>query len=329
MDGLFPGLGKLDTVRSAPQTLPRALPGATPPLWEIVSMHDSARAPATIYHYDRDEFFFIGEGPADLDPIGAQLLLPAFATFTEPPLKITDGPEIAVFDPVTEAWALRPRTYWVPQVRRRAVRLGHVLTGDLTIVPLPHHAVRYRGIPRIMSPLSIAMALSSRLSYLNERVAEIQITQSLQAHGCSLEALGRSKLAAEDFILHMKRFLDDVFVMEWIELERDPDRFGAFKKIAFQGYHEINKAPPSRAKDHLIAMRECDPEFLQTVQDLRNSFVHHQAIAESYRLVGVDYPTINTIFTKDGDFDRPELIEVYLEDLVRSLNGFVQRTFHL
>jgi hypothetical protein len=127
----------------------------------------------------------------------------------------------------------------------------------------------------------------------------------------------------------MKRFVDDVFVHEWIELERESAEFKEKRIVRLQAVNEIHKLADGPAKEKLTTMRDEDPEFFQIITDLRNSFAHHLPVAEAYNLVGIDYPTVNTIYMRNGDLNAIELIEVYIEDLTRSFNSFVNRTFDL
>jgi hypothetical protein len=74
-------------------------------------------------------------------------------------------------------------------------------------------------------------------------------------------------------------------------------------------------------------MREEDPEFFKALTDLRNSFAHHFPVAETYSLSGLDHITVNTLHVPRGHLNKMRLIEVWLEDLVKSFNRFMVRTF--
>lgn len=283
-----------------------------------------------VYNYDGHENFYINEEIADLDRAGTPLL-PACATFLEPPSKITDGAEIAVFDVTRNQWVMRPNDYWRPVRKRRAVRFNHTLTGDLSItqLPSPFPVLKYKGVPRVIAGSTIAMSLSGRLHYLNARAQEIQRIHSQSANGFSSELLHYLKISSEDLVTQMKRFVDDIFIQEWMELERSSRKFQDSKVVRLQAVNEIEKLPPGKTKDYLLAMRNDDSEFFQTITDLRNSFSHHLTVAESYWLIGLDHPTVNTIYMKNGDLNTIELVEVYVEDLTKSLNKFILRTFNL
>lgn len=283
-----------------------------------------------VYNYDRYDNFYISEGAADLDPLEGTPLLPAFSTFVEPPSKVTDDKEIAVFDAETNQWVMCPNDFWRPHQKRRLIRLGHTLTGDLSIIQIsPLHSLKYKGIPRVIAPSTILMSLSGRLHYLNTRAMEISDMYAHRVNGYSLENLHYLKITSEDLVTQAKRFVDDIFINEWLELERESAEFQKSKIVRIQAVNEVSKLPAGRTRDHLQSMKDEDPKFFETITDLRNSFAHHLSVAESYCLIGLDYPTVNTIYMKKGDLNYMELIEVYVEDITQSLNNFIKRTFDL
>lgn len=294
-------------------------------------MPEQKNSHIAVYNYDRHDFFFSGSELADLCQQTGEPLLPAFATFIEPPTTEQEGEKIAAFSPSEQKWIVVDNTFWRPKFSRRRIRLSHQLSGDLSItqIPPPNNNIHYKGVPRVIYSTTISSALTGRLYYIAHRASEIKALHSRSLQGCTLEVLHYQKIASEDLVTQMKRFVDDVFVHEWIELERESTEFKEKRMIRLQAVNEIHKLADGPAKEKLTRMRDEDPEFFQIITDLRNSFAHHLPVAEAYNLFGIDYPTINTIYMRNGDLNTIEIIEVYIEDLTRSFNNFVRRTFNL
>jgi hypothetical protein len=283
-----------------------------------------------VYNYDKHDNFYIGDSIARLDPIEGKPMLPACSTFLEPPSKAIDDDEIAVFDVDRNQWVMQPNDFWRPHETRRLIRLRHTLTGDLSITQIsPFRHFKYRGIPRVIAPVTISMSLSGRLHYLNIRAKEISDMYAQRMNGYSIEQFHYMKILSEDLVIQIKRFIDDIFINEWLELERESSEFQKSKIVRIQSVNEVSRLPAGKTRDYLQSMKDEDPDFFEIITDLRNSFAHHLTVAESYCLIGLDYPTINTIYMKKGDLNTMELIEVYVEDITRSFNDFIKRTFTL
>jgi hypothetical protein len=294
-------------------------------------MPEQKNSRVAVYNYDRHDFFFTGIEPADICPRTGKPLLPAFATLIEPPTTEQKGGKISVFSPGEQKWIVVDNNFWHPKFSRRKIRLVHELDGDLSItqMPLLNNRIPYRGVPRVINAATISFALTGRLYYISHRANEIKALYSKSLKGCTPEVLCYQKIASEDLVTQMKRFVDDVFVHEWIELERESVEFKEKRVVRLQAVNEIYKLADGPTKEKLTKMRDEDPEFFQIITDLRNSFAHHLPVAETYNLFGVDYPTVNTIYMRSGDLNAVEVIEVYVEDLTRSFNSFVKRTFDL
>jgi hypothetical protein len=82
-----------------------------------------------VYNYDTETFEFTGEEMADLDPAESELkgrnifLLPANATFVEPPVEVDN--KIQVFNVRTQKWAqrsdFRGSTHFTPTGERKVI----------------------------------------------------------------------------------------------------------------------------------------------------------------------------------------------------------------
>lgn len=280
------------------------------------------------YHYDRIDFFFIGVGQAEPCPVTGEPSLPGFATFDPPPSFERDQENIAVFLPIEQRWEMRPNTFWSPQIVDHTVMLRNELDGMLAIRQYDLNSLaRFPGIPRVLYPVKFCMALSGRLAYMQNRLDEIAQLYLARRQGCSLQDHFREKFATEDLILNMKRVIDDVFMNEWVLLEGKSEPFLTDRRIRVCEMQEIDKLPAGPTKSHLVSLREADPDFFKVITDLRNSFVHHYSSAETYDLVGLDRPTVNALHIHKGNLMQMRLITVWLEDLVKSFNRFLIRTF--
>lgn len=121
----------------------------------------------------------------------------------------------------------------------------------------------------------------------------------------------------------MKRFIDDIFVYEWVEQVRLAGLLRSVRKLEIQGVNEIDRVSLAPARGHLQSLFSRHQLFLETLIDLRNSFAHHTAAPEARMLFGVERPTVNTAFSKNGNIAKIEVIEVAIEDLAKSFNSFV------
>ncbi|MFW2356214.1 hypothetical protein, partial [Hydrogenophaga sp.] len=170
-------------------------------------------------------------------------------------------------------------------------------------------------------------ALAGRLAYIQRRVLEVVAIHNRRSEGLSPEDLVYEKISTEDLVLQMKRVVDEIFMNEWILLEGNTPEFEEKRVIRVCEMQDIEKLPSGPTKNHLTSLRDEDPEFFSVLADLRNSFVHHFPVAETYVLYGVDRPTVNTMHVPRGRLNDMRLIEVWLEDLVKSFNRLLIRTF--
>lgn len=281
-----------------------------------------------VYHFDRTDKFYLGAGEADLCPITGESLIPGSATLQAPPSFETEGEEIAVFVSEEMGWRMVARNFWQPPKGLEQPALGNPVTGEFSIIQYhPSALLKYPGIPRVMAPMTFGMALSGRLACMQKRVEEIAYLYSRRFDLLDPNVHFYGKLATEDLVLQMKRVADEIFMNEWIRLEGGGQEFADKHIIKVCGTQEIDNQPAGPTKTHLINMREEDPVFFKALTDLRNSFVHHFPVAEAYGLIGVDHITVNTLYVQNGNLNNMRLIEVLLEDLVKSFNRFMVRTF--
>lgn len=286
-----------------------------------------------VYHYDRCDFFFLGVGQASRCQITGQPQLPdGFTTFDPPPSQELDGTDIAVFLPMEKCWVMRPNLYWSPNITEHAVNLNNPMDGQVSIRQYPMHKLsRFPGIPRVLYPVKHAMALSNRLNYMETRLREVMRIDNMyrqpQPAPVTMSLRYHEKFSTEELVLNMKRVVDEVFMNEWVKLEAQSPQFLQDHLIRVCEVQDINKLPAGSTKAHLEAMRDEDPEFFNVLTDLRNSFVHHFPVAETYELTGQYRPTVNTLHVPKGRLSEIRLISVNLEDLVKSFNRFLVRTF--
>ncbi|WP_454868481.1 hypothetical protein [Pseudomonas farris] len=178
-----------------------------------------------------------------------------------------------------------------------------------------------------MEPFVFAMALSGRLAYMQTRVEEIIYLYSRRFYLIDPNVNFYEKLATENLIFQMKRVIDEVFMNEWILLEGGGQQFADERIIKVCEMQDIDKLPAGPTKTHLINLREEDPVFFKVLTDIRNSFAHHFPVAEAFGMIGAEHLTVNTVHVPRGRLNEMRFIEVWLEDLVKSFNRFMVRTF--
>ena len=205
------------------------------------------------------------------------------------------------------------------------------MDGNLSIIQAPaHRLMKYPGVHLVIAPVTLGMAFAGRLAYMQRRVDEVQALFARQMLGLSMEDHHYQKIAVEDLVLQMKRFVDEVFMHEWVAIEGRSAEFLSSRKIKVCSVQDAeNKIKKGPTKEHLLSLRDSDPQFFEVLKDLRNSFVHHLPVAEAYRLSGIEHVTVNTFHVPEGDLNQMERIAIYLEDLIKSFNRFIQRTFSL
>lgn len=284
-----------------------------------------------VYHYDRCDFFFLSIGRASRCQITGEPQLPdGFSTFDPPPIFDTDAEQIAVFLPIEERWEIHPNNFWTPVINEYLVNLQHTMDGQINFRQYSlNQLCRFPGIPRVLYPVKHAMALSARLIYMERRLQEVVNADKFRRQGMiiTMETHFYEKFTTEEIILNMKRVIDEIFMNEWVRLEGNSPQFLQDHLIRVCEIQDINKLPTGPTKSHLVEMRDEDPEFFQVLTDLRNSFVHHFPVAETYSLMGRDRPTVNTLHVPKGKLNEMRLITVCLEDLVKSFNRFLVRIF--
>jgi hypothetical protein len=281
-----------------------------------------------VYHFDRTDKFYLGFSEADVCQITGQPLVPGSATLKAPPLFDIKNERIAVFISEEQGWTIAANDFWRPAIVRCKPVFGNSITGNFSIIQYTaDELLKYPGIPRLMGPRTFGMALSGRLFYMQKRLEEVIRLYRKHAQWVAPNNLVYEKIATEDLVLQMKRVVDEIFMNEWIRLEGMGRKFAEEHIIRVRAVNEIGSAPAGSTKTHLIGMWEEDPEFFTVLTDLRNSFAHHFPVAEVYNLAGVGNLTVNTLYVKNGDINTVRLIEVWLEDLVKSFNRFMVRTF--
>ncbi|MDF3872966.1 hypothetical protein [Pseudomonas putida] len=281
-----------------------------------------------VYHFDPTDKFYLGADEADVCQITGQPLIPGSATLQAPPSFDIGNERIAVFVSEEQGWTIAANNFWRPAMVRYQPVLGNPMTGRFSIIQYPaYELLKYPGIPRVMAPMTVGMALSGRLTYMQKRLEEVIHLYQERAQSVAPYDLVYEKIATEDLVLQMKRVVDEIFMNEWIRLEEAGQKFAEEHIIRVRAVNEVDSAPAGPTKTHLINMRDEDPMFFTVLTDLRNSFAHHFPVAEVYNLIGIDHLTVNTLYVKNGDVNTVRLIEVWLEDLVRSFNRFMVRTF--
>ncbi|MCX7066724.1 MAG: hypothetical protein NTW85_03360 [Methylococcales bacterium] len=282
-----------------------------------------------VFHFDPTERFYLGNDKANLCPLTGVPDLPAHATFQAPPTYSTNEKEIAIFISEEEGWTVVENNFWRPNITRRSILLGNSINGQLDIVQIEFFRITKFGCVRVLNPATVGLAMSGRLAYMQTRVKEIaQIDNDFRSKKMMCpSSLHHFKYATEDLVIQMKRFVDEIFMHEWIRLESRSDDFLSNKIIRVKAVNEIDKQPKGNTRDYLEAMKNNDTLFFETLIDLRNSFAHHLTVASSYNLMGADFPTVNTVYMKHGNLNNMELIDVYIEDLVKSFNRFVITVF--
>lgn len=281
-----------------------------------------------VYHFDPTDKFYLGADEADVCQVTGQPLVPGSATLQAPPSFDVKNELIAVFISEEQGWTIAANNFWRPAIVRDQPVLGNPMTGKFSVIQYPaYKLLKYPGILRVIAPMIVGMAISGRLAYMQKRLEEVIHLYQERAQSVLPYDLVYEKIATEDLVLQMKRVVDEIFMNEWIRLEGAGQKFAEDHVIRVRGVNEIDSAPAGPTRTHLINMREEDPMFFTVLTDLRNSFAHHLPVAEAYNLIGVDHLTVNTLFVKNGDVNTVRLIEVWLEDLVRSFNRFMVRTF--
>lgn len=281
-----------------------------------------------VYHFDPTEKFYLSADEADVCQITGQPLVPGSATLQTPPLFDVKNELIAVFVSEAEGWTVAANNFWRPSIVRYQPVLGNPITGNFSIIQYPEYKLlKYPGIPRVMAPMTFGMALSGRLAYMQKRLEEVTYLYRKHAKSVVPNNLVYEKIATEELVLQMKRVVDEIFMNEWIRLEGAGQKFANEHIIRVRALNEIDSVPTGPTKTHLINMREEDPIFFAVLTDLRNSFAHHFPVAGVYNLAGVEHLTVNTLYVKNGDVNKLRSIEVWVEDLVKSFNRFMVRTF--
>jgi hypothetical protein len=281
-----------------------------------------------VYNFDSTDRFYLSADQADSCQITGVPLIPAFATLQAPPSIETEGEQIAVFVSEEMGWTMADNNFWRPHTARHQPEFGNPMTREFGIIQYQYFRLcKFPGIPRIMAPATFGMALSGRLAYMQRRLVEIVDLYSRRSQMVDSNSHFYEKIATEDLVLQMKRVVDEIFMNEWILLEGEAAQFAEDHIIKVCEMQDIDKLAAGPTKTHLVNMREEDPEFFKALTDLRNSFAHHFPVAETYSLSGLDHITVNTLHVPRGHLNKMRLIEVWLEDLVKSFNRFMVRTF--
>lgn len=281
-----------------------------------------------VYHFDSTNRFYLGADHATPCQVTGESIIPAFATLQVPPSFEIEGEQIALFVSEEMGWTMVDNNFWQPPRTRYQPVLGNPMTCELGIIQYQFiRLCKFPGIPKVMAPVTFGLALSGRLAYMQRRVVEIVDLYNRRSKMVDPNTHFYEKIATEDLVLQMKRVVDEIFMNEWILLEGGAAQFAEDHIIKVCEMQDIDKLAAGPTKTHLVNMREEDSEFFKVLTDLRNSFAHHFPVAEAYNLSGLDHITVNTLHVPRGQLNKMRLIEVWLEDLVKSFNRFMVRTF--
>lgn len=283
-----------------------------------------------VYSYDQHDRFFTRVEEAQICPQTGDTLVPANATTIAPPFLGTNAEnQICVFSPEENIWGTVTNNFWHPTITQRGRHVQRVLTGDSNLINIPINTLmRYRSLPRLLSKGNIAISLNLKLCSIRDKIDKIYtIHQQIISGSTTQDQSAIMFHSGEELILHLKRFIDDIFVYEYILLDYERIFNSPIKKLLIQGFNEINNMPGGDTKNQLLAIYTSHEGFLNTLRDMRNSLSHHALLPQSYNFIGAEHPSIICFYTRDGGLDRIEIINEYIEDLVFSFNEFLRSIF--
>lgn len=284
-----------------------------------------------VYSYDQHDRFFTRVEEAQICPQTGDTLVPANATTIAPPFLDTNAEnQICVFSPEEEIWKIESNNFWHPTIIQRDQHVQRDLTGNSKLIDIPFHALmRYRSLPRLLSNGNIAISLHLKLCSIRDKIETIYtIHQQIILGSTPPDRSAILFHSGEELILHLKRFIDDIFVYEYIRLDYENIFNKPVKRLLIQGFNEISTLPAGDTKQHLLEIYASNESFLNTLRDMRNSLSHHALLPQSYNYIGEEHPSITCFYTKDGGLERVEIISEYIEDLVFSFNDFLRLIFY-
>lgn len=285
-----------------------------------------------IYHYDsHDKFYLYKDTVPDLsqDSIQKGEGLPSSATYIRPPFEdCTDG-----FIPVFEdgKWVIKADIFWHRkphiEVNFDAGRKASTLDCKDYEFVFPH----FRDWPQLCNTVLVRFRCIQGIRIIYQKFRDlIRLHDSFKSGNGSLNndsclvpsPIYMYKFESESFVFLMRRILDSIVQMMWVELE--------FSK--FQHKHKIEcesiGSLLTKHKDSQLYKIFCGDEFyekgnecfLGVINDLFNAFKHSVIHDETMSLIGSEWPTIVCLYAKYANYD--DQLQYHNHNAYHILMGF-------
>ena len=255
-----------------------------------------------VYNFDPDDKFLLSVEEANLDPIAKTPMLPAFATFEEPPTNWPEG-MIPVFNGTS--WDVVIDNFWKPKYREVNYYSGRDTSGVPILPKLDYWKFPFfPNIPRMMNSALFGIRFINRIEIINNYIDNVykkhQIFFVNQQPIAQIELL-TYKTEIEIIIYLIKKSLDDLITMHYVKLYIDEIKVTHRIQIQSIGdlfsERKISKIPQVIDSTKKSIKFDKYEDFLKKINDLHNSLKHDLFLSETDMIIGVPIPTTCAIKT--------------------------------
>lgn len=271
-----------------------------------------------IYHYEPTHKFYLGMELID-DKRPSQGL-PAFSTDTPPPFTLCPEGHIPIFH--ESEWKIVLDNFWRPTIVEKNYDAGRSMTtlAPMVLSPFAGEFPAYPSMPMLCNTALVVIAICQKTRMIHKKFELLTAIHGAMLGGVApvipIDVPDREryatvptaqfeyKLEAESMVFLMRRVLDSMVQLSYL-LTNYSD-FWASKEISV---NEIGKfiqvAAPTTDLERIIVgdgitYQSDNTGFLETINDLFNSFKHCLMHDESYNIFGETTPTLITYQAKQN-----------------------------
>ncbi|HHE0526545.1 TPA: hypothetical protein ACN360_002317 [Vibrio parahaemolyticus] len=276
-----------------------------------------------IYHYDRYyKFYLYFEDRDDVDDDNAKhgYGIPASSTIKEPPLEKCSSDEVAIFE--NEEWKIVKNNFFKPKFKEYNYDSGRGLDTFQYINPDFFDFMKYPSMPQFCNANLVGMRIYQSIIIINKKFYQcvdmyrlilenndgcIDCSIGQQSEILSPSILYEFKTEMESIIFIMRRVLDSL--VQLTDLMVNFTSFEKAKKLENDSIGSLfsNKPKNMEVKGIILGNEVYEKDttkFLETSNNLFNGFKHSLMHDESFRIIGIDYPTFVGFLVKHTDHKR-------------------------
>lgn len=275
-----------------------------------------------IYYYDAYYKYYLYEENIDGER-GKQIqrgeVLPANATTTPPPDFHSSQNEIPVF--INDQWLIKPDTFWRPKYKEINYNANRSMNTFNYIDPHSIHLGPLPDLPQLLNTNLAKLRILQSIKIINKKFhnsiglhqdilnnraySTFSLTEESIEERLLPVAIYELKTELETIVYLMRRILDTV--VQLVDVLINFDEFEKTKKIKSQSIGDVLKNKDSSLSKVILGDDIYEPDstnFLQTSNDLFNSYKHTLIHDNTYSQISLQFPAFCSYSVKYSDHKK-------------------------